>query len=92
MGCFVWEISVLGKCFQSLGIKSTINLYIYIYILLWLTVVYRFSPNVTEEIKHGCKDLKWSLISNGKFVGNIPGWDAMEDRLSVGTVDLKICV
>ena len=45
-----------------------------------------------EEITHGFKDLQRSLIINSKFVGNIPGWDAIESRSSVSTVDLKIWV
>ena len=51
-----------------------------------------FSPNVVEEITHGCKDLQRSLIINSKFVWNIPGWDAIESRLSVWVGDLKIWV
>ena len=50
----------LRNCFQSLGIKSTINLYI----LLWLAVVKSsFLPNVAEEIRHGCKHLQTSHLS-----------------------------
>ena len=33
-----------------------------------------------------------SPINNSKFVRNIPGWDAVENRLSVWIVDLKIWV
>ena len=51
-----------------------------------------FSPNVVVKIKHGCKDPQRSLIINSKFVRNIPGWDAIESRLSVSIVDLKIWV
>ena len=62
-------------------------------VLWWLAVVKSsFLPNVVEEIRHGCKHLQMSLINNSKFVWNIPGWDAIENRLSVWTVDLKIWV
>ena len=51
-----------------------------------------FSPNVVEEITHGYKDLQRSLITNSEFVWNIPGWDAIESRLSVWIVDLNVWV
>ena len=51
-----------------------------------------FSPNVVEEIKHGCKHLQRSLLNNSKFFCNVTDWDAIENRLSVWTEDLKIWV
>ena len=51
-----------------------------------------FVPNVVKEITHGCKDLQMTLTINSKFVWNILGWDAIESRLSVWIMDLKIWV
>ena len=63
------------------------------YSFIWLAVVKSsFSPNALEEIIHGGKHLQRSLINNSKFVRNILGWNAIENRLSVYIVDLKTLV
>ena len=53
------EVSVLGKCFQLLGIKFIISLY-----LLWLELgKSSFSSNSVEEIRPGCRNIHWFLIT-----------------------------
>ena len=34
-----------------------------------------FLQNIVEEIRPGCRNLATKVPNNGKFVGNIPGWD-----------------
>ena len=67
-----WEILVLSKYFQSLRIKFIISLYI----SFWLA-------NVLEEVTLGCRN-----IQSGKFVRNIPEWDAIEIQVIGATVPL----
>ena len=50
------------------------------------------SSIVVEEVRHGSKHLQRFLINSSKFLWNIPGWDAIENKLSVWNVDLKIWV
>ena len=46
-----------------------------------------FLPDIVDEIRHDCKHLQRSVISN-RFLG----WDAIKSGLSVWIVDLEIWV
>ena len=64
-----WEVSILTKCLQSLGIEPIIRVYIYnivshnIVYSLWFAVgKSSFLHNILEEIRPGCRNLQESLI------------------------------
>ena len=64
-------------------IKSILSLYL----TVWKP---SFSPNVAEEIRFGWKSTKVSIY--GKFVLNIPGWDAIEMRFIRAKVLFRVWV